>query len=109
VLVLLVESTDLAADPRIALVTRSLVLTAFVAAFRKPCFVTQAQRHAFTLCVLAAEIVIAACCERLSGALGWPLWTLLAAALSLLATSLGGPGDSKDAARSNRFTVQRQR
>lgn len=103
VLVLLVESTELATDPRVALVARSLVLTAFVAAFRKPCFVTQTQRHSFTLSVLGAELAIAACCDRLSGALGWPLWTLLAAAAALLATALGGPSDPKHASRSNHF------
>jgi hypothetical protein len=88
VLLVLVESTELATDPRIALVTRALLLTAFVAAFRKPCFFTRAQRNMFTLCVLAAELGIAAGCNRLANTTGWPLWVTIGAALLLLSTSL---------------------
>jgi hypothetical protein len=87
-LLVLVESTELAADPRMALVTRALLLTAFVTAFRKPCFFTESQRNLFTLCVVAAELGIAAGCNRLTDA-GWPLWTAIGAALFLLSTSLG--------------------
>lgn len=93
VLLVLVESTELATDPRIALVTRALLLTAFVTAFRRPCFMTGLQRNLFTLCVLVAEVAIAACSDRLVNTTGWPLWTAIGVALLLLTTSLDASSD----------------
>lgn len=87
VLLMLVESTELGTDARMAVLTRALLLTGFVAAFRTPCFVTTAQRNLFTLCVLAAELGIAAGCGRLPSTTGWALWTAIGAALLLLATA----------------------
>lgn len=95
-LLLLVESSELGADPRIAVMTRALLLTAFVTAFRKPCFATQPQRHVFTLSVMIAEVTIAACCNRLADATGWAVWVAISAALLLLLSALDAPSDCAD-------------
>lgn len=98
VLLVLVEGTELAADPRLALVTRVLLVTGFVAAFRRPCFATRLERNLFTCAVLVAEVTIAGCCDRLADTTGWTLWAAIGAGLLLASTALTPSRDQQSTA-----------